>query len=145
VSDYRPVQVSSEKIKKTSDSLLLALSRTPDILATVAAGHPRPYVVGFAAETQNVERNALAKLEGKRLDMIAANQVGDGLAFDCDDNALTLYWPGGKCELQRAGKARLAGQLIGVIAERFTSSGESAAPVSTTATASPKSGSAATG
>jgi phosphopantothenoylcysteine decarboxylase/phosphopantothenate--cysteine ligase len=119
VSDYRPVQVSSEKIKKTSDSLLLALSRTPDILATVAAGSPRPFVVGFAAETQNVERNALAKLEGKRLDMIAANQVGDGLAFDCDDNELTLYWRGERRELPRAGKAELAARLIGVIAERF--------------------------
>ncbi len=119
VSDYRPVQVSAEKIKKTSDSLLLALSRTPDILATVAAGSPRPFVVGFAAETQNVERNALAKLEGKRLDMIAANQVGDGLAFDCDDNALTVYWRGERRELPRAGKAELAARLIGVIAERF--------------------------
>jgi phosphopantothenoylcysteine decarboxylase / phosphopantothenate---cysteine ligase len=145
VSDYRPVQVSSEKIKKTSDSLLLALSRTPDILATVAAGHPRPFVVGFAAETQNVERNALAKLEGKRLDMIAANQVGDGLAFDCDDNALTLYWPGGKRELGRAGKDRLAGQLIGVIAERFASNGERTEPTSVSAAASPKSGNAAAG
>jgi phosphopantothenoylcysteine decarboxylase/phosphopantothenate--cysteine ligase len=76
-------------------------------------------VVGFAAETQNVERNALAKLEGKRLDMIAANQVGDGLAFDCDDNALTVYWPDGKRELPKAGKAQLAAQLVGVIAERF--------------------------
>jgi phosphopantothenoylcysteine decarboxylase/phosphopantothenate--cysteine ligase len=119
VSDYRPVQVSAEKIKKTSDSLLLALSRTPDILATVAAGSPRPFVVGFAAETQNVERNALAKLEGKGLDMIAANQVGDGLAFDCDDNALTVYWRGERRELPRAGKAELAARLVGVIAERF--------------------------
>ena len=121
VSDYRPLQVSAEKIKKTSDSLLLALSRAPDILATVAAGEPRPFVVGFAAETQNVERNALAKLEGKRLDMIAANQVGDGLAFDCDDNALTVYWPDGKIELPRAGKAELAARLIAVIAERHAS------------------------
>ena len=129
VSDYRPVQVSSEKIKKTSDSLLLALSRTPDILATVAAGSPRPFVVGFAAETQNVERNALAKLEGKRLDMIAANQVGDGLAFDCDDNALTVYWPDGKRELPKAGKAQLAAQLVGVIAERFASHGRGKAAV----------------
>ncbi|MCJ7452882.1 MAG: bifunctional phosphopantothenoylcysteine decarboxylase/phosphopantothenate--cysteine ligase CoaBC [Steroidobacteraceae bacterium] len=119
VSDYRPVQVSAEKIKKTSDSLLLAMSRTTDILATVAAGNPRPFVIGFAAETQNVERNALAKLEGKRLDMIAANQVGDGLAFDCDDNALTVYWPGGRRELPRAGKAELAARLVAVIAERF--------------------------
>jgi phosphopantothenoylcysteine decarboxylase/phosphopantothenate--cysteine ligase len=130
VSDYRPVQVSSEKIKKTSDSLLLALSRTPDILATVAAGAPRPMVVGFAAETQNVERNALAKLEGKRLDMIAANQVGDGLAFDRDDNALTVYWPGGRRDLPRAGKAQLAARLIAVVAERFEAGrgGAAAAP-----------------
>jgi phosphopantothenoylcysteine decarboxylase/phosphopantothenate--cysteine ligase len=119
VSDYRPVQAAAEKIKKTSDSLMLALSRTTDILATVAAGMPRPFVVGFAAETQNVERNALAKLEGKRLDMIAANQVGDNLAFDCDENALTVYWPGGKRELARAAKREVAAGLVQAIAERF--------------------------
>lgn len=118
VSDYRAAQVAPEKIKKTSDSMSLALTRTPDILATVAAGASRPFVVGFAAETQNVERNALAKLEGKKLDMIAANQVGEGLAFDCDDNALTVYWPGGRRELPRAPKARLAADLVAVIAER---------------------------
>jgi phosphopantothenoylcysteine decarboxylase/phosphopantothenate--cysteine ligase len=121
VSDYRPVQAAAEKIKKTSDSLMLALSRTTDILATVAAGTPRPFVIGFAAETQNVERNALAKLEGKRLDMIAANQVGDRLAFDCDDNALTVYWPGGKRELARASKREVAAGLVALIAERFAS------------------------
>jgi len=121
VSDYRPVQAAAEKIKKTSDSLMLALSRTTDILATVAAGTRRPFVVGFAAETQNVERNALAKLEGKRLDMIAANQVGDRLAFDCDDNALTVYWPGGRRELARASKRDVAAGLVNVIAERFAS------------------------
>jgi phosphopantothenoylcysteine decarboxylase/phosphopantothenate--cysteine ligase len=121
VSDYRPVQAAAEKIKKTSDSLMLALSRTTDILATVAAGTSRPFVIGFAAETQNVERNALAKLEGKRLDMIAANQVGDRLAFDCDDNALTVYWPGGKRELARASKREVAAGLVALIAERFAS------------------------
>jgi len=119
VSDYRMREIAAHKIKKTSDELSLQLSRTPDILATVAAGSPRPFVVGFAAETQNVERNALAKLEGKKLDMIAANQVGEGLAFDCDDNALTVYWAGGKRELERAPKCQLAGSLIDVIAERF--------------------------
>jgi phosphopantothenoylcysteine decarboxylase/phosphopantothenate--cysteine ligase len=119
VSDYRMREVAQHKIKKTSDELSLHLSRTPDILATVAAGSPRPFVVGFAAETQNVERNALGKLEGKKLDMIAANQVGEGLAFDCDDNALTLYWAGGKRELERAPKCRLAGELVEAIAERF--------------------------
>jgi phosphopantothenoylcysteine decarboxylase/phosphopantothenate--cysteine ligase len=127
VSDYRPVQAATEKIKTTSDSLMLALSRTTDILATVAAGSPRPFVVGFAAETQNVERNALAKLEGKRLDMIAANQVGDRLAFDCDDNALTVYWPGGKRELARASKREVAAGLVRLVAERFAA-GDSAPP-----------------
>jgi len=122
VSDYRMREIAAHKIKKTSDELTLQLSRTPDILATVAAGSPRPFVVGFAAETQNVERNALAKLEGKKLDMIAANQVGEGLAFDCDDNALTVYWAGGKRELERAPKCQLAGSLIDVIAERFAGS-----------------------
>jgi phosphopantothenoylcysteine decarboxylase/phosphopantothenate--cysteine ligase len=119
VSDYRPFQVAAEKIKKTSDSLVLPLSRTTDILATVAAGNPRPFVVGFAAETQNVERNALAKLEGKKLDLIAANQVGEGLAFDRDDNALTVYWKDGKRELSLCSKAQLAGQLVALIADRY--------------------------
>ena len=126
VSDYRAAQVAPEKIKKTSDSMVLALTRTPDILATVAAGSPRPFVVGFAAETQNVERNALAKLEGKKLDMIAANQVGEGLAFDCDDNALTVYWVDGKRELPRAPKCTLAADLVEVIAERFHARGHGA-------------------
>jgi len=122
VSDYRAREIAEHKIKKTSEELVLHLARTPDILATVAAGKPRPFVVGFAAETQNVEANALKKLAGKNLDMIAANQVGEGLAFDCDDNALTVYWPGGKHELERAPKCRLAGALIDVIAERFAGS-----------------------
>jgi len=122
VSDYRTREVAVHKIKKTSDELALQLARTPDILATVAADSPRPFVVGFAAETQNVERNALAKLEGKKLDMIAANQVGEGLAFDCNDNALTVYWNGGKRDLARAPKCELACSLIDVIAERFACS-----------------------
>jgi phosphopantothenoylcysteine decarboxylase/phosphopantothenate--cysteine ligase len=123
VSDYRPAQCAAEKIKKTSDSLVLALSRTSDILATVAAGRPRPFVVGFAAETQNVERNALVKLESKNLDMIAANQVGDRLAFDQDDNALTVYWKDGKRELEQGPKSKLAAELLAVIVERYAVAG----------------------
>jgi phosphopantothenoylcysteine decarboxylase/phosphopantothenate--cysteine ligase len=122
VSDYRAREVAEHKIKKTSAELVLQLARTPDILATVAAGRPRPFVVGFAAETQDVERNALAKLANKKLDMIAANRVGEGLAFDCDDNALTVYWDGGKRELARAPKCELAAELVAVIAERYAGS-----------------------
>ena len=129
VSDYCAAQVASEKIKKTNAAMTLALARTPDILATVSAGAQRPFLVGFAAETDNVERNALAKLEGKRLDMIAANKVGDGLAFDKDDNALTVYWPGGRRELCLCSKRDLAGQLVALIAERYRAASASVAAI----------------
>lgn len=119
VSDYCAAQVAAEKIKKNTAGLSLALARTPDILATVSAADAPPFLVGFAAETDNVERNALAKLVGKRLDMIAANKVGDGLAFDKDDNALTVYWNGGQRELCLCSKRDLATQLVQLIAERY--------------------------
>jgi phosphopantothenoylcysteine decarboxylase / phosphopantothenate---cysteine ligase len=119
VSDYRCCEVSREKIKKTSDTMSLSLSRAPDVLATVSRNESPPFLVGFAAETENVERNALAKLVGKNLDMIAANKVGEGLGFDKDDNALTVYWNGGQRELALTSKAALARQLIEVIAERY--------------------------
>jgi phosphopantothenoylcysteine decarboxylase / phosphopantothenate---cysteine ligase len=121
VSDYRCRDIAPEKIKKTSDTMTLALSKAPDVLATVSKGAQRPFLVGFAAETEHVERNALAKLTGKNLDMIAANKVGDGLAFDKDDNALTVYWQGGKRELSLSSKSALARQLIALIAERYRS------------------------
>jgi phosphopantothenoylcysteine decarboxylase/phosphopantothenate--cysteine ligase len=119
VSDYRCGQVSGEKIKKTSDTMTLALARAPDVLATVSRMSARPFLVGFAAETENVERNALAKLTGKNLDMIAANKVGDSIGFDKDDNALTVYWTDGKRELSLTSKAALARQLVALIAERY--------------------------
>ena len=135
VSDYRASTVACEKIKKTSDTMTLALARAPDVLATVARRESPPFLVGFAAETEHVERNALAKLTGKNLDMIAANKVGDGLAFDKDDNALTVYWQGGgKQELAFASKTALARQLIELIAQRFRIR-DKTRPQSTTITA----------
>jgi len=97
----------------------LELARTPDILGTLGNNQQRPFLVGFAAETENVERNALAKLQNKHLDMIAANKVGDGLAFDCDDNALTVYWQDGKQELCKCSKQDLAKQLVQLINDRY--------------------------
>jgi len=117
VADYRPAVPAAQKIKKCSDTMTLELIRAPDILASVAALERRPFVVGFAAETQDLEQNARAKLEGKRLDMIAANRVGDGVAFDRDDNALLLLWPGGREELPTCGKLELARQLVRRIAQ----------------------------
>ncbi len=119
VSDYRAATIAEEKIKKSNAAMTLELARTPDILATIGNSDKPPFLVGFAAETDNVERNALAKLEGKHLDMIAANKVGDGLGFDKDDNALTVYWNGGQRELCLCSKRNLAGQLVNLIAERY--------------------------
>jgi phosphopantothenoylcysteine decarboxylase/phosphopantothenate--cysteine ligase len=117
VGDFRPQSVLPQKFKKGGAALELALVENPDILAEVAALPQRPFVVGFAAETENVEAHARAKLERKRLDLIAANQVGAGLGFERDDNALLLLWPdGGREELARADKRSLARALVARIA-----------------------------
>lgn len=119
VADYRPTSAAEAKIKKTEAELALSLERTADILSEVAAQPESPFTVGFAAETHDLERYATAKLEGKKLDMIAANYVGEGLAFDRDDNALEVFWSGGRQSLGRRDKAALARELIGLIAERY--------------------------
>ncbi|HEX3848895.1 MAG TPA: bifunctional phosphopantothenoylcysteine decarboxylase/phosphopantothenate--cysteine ligase CoaBC, partial [Steroidobacteraceae bacterium] len=108
VADFQPVTVARQKIKKQGSSVTLELEPAPDIVKSVADMAKRPFVVGFAAETNDVEDNARIKLKRKRLDMIAANQVGEGLAFDCDDNALTVIWPGGKVEVPRGPKIEVA-------------------------------------
>ncbi len=119
VADYRPAQPAAQKIKKHSGELALELVRNPDILAEVAAGSPRPFVVGFAAETGNVETNARHKLESKSLDMIAANLVGVDCGFDRDDNALLVLWPGGREDLGCGSKSDLAERLVRLIVERM--------------------------
>ncbi len=119
VADYRPTQCADRKIKKTSDCLDITLTRAPDILSSVAALARRPFVVGFAAETNDVERNARDKLERKKLDMIAANDVSEGRAFDRDDNALIVLWADGRRQLSQQRKCELADELVAVIAERY--------------------------
>ena len=120
VADYRPAEPAPQKIKKGAAEMALRLVRNPDILAEVAAASPRPFVVGFAAETESVEANARAKLEGKRLDLIAANRVGADCGFDREDNALLVLWPGGgRQDLGSGSKAALADRLVGLIAERM--------------------------
>jgi len=119
VADFQPVSVAKHKIKKQGVPVKLELEPAPDIIKSVADMAKRPFVVGFAAETDNVEDNARSKLKRKKLDMIAANQVGDGIAFDCEDNALTVIWPGGKVEVARGPKIDVARQLIALIASRL--------------------------
>ncbi|MDP8984066.1 MAG: bifunctional phosphopantothenoylcysteine decarboxylase/phosphopantothenate--cysteine ligase CoaBC [Pseudomonadota bacterium] len=119
VADFQPVTVAKHKIKKRGVAVKLDLEPAPDIVKSVADMAKRPFVVGFAAETDDVEENARGKLKRKKLDMIAANQVGDGIAFDCDDNALTVIWPGGKLDVARGPKLEVARALIALIAERL--------------------------
>lgn len=120
VADYRPATQAAHKIKKDRSEANLALERTPDILASVAALPDAPYTVGFAAETENLETHARAKLVAKRLDMVAANWVGrPDTGFESDENALLLVWESGGMELPRAPKNRLARELMAVIAERY--------------------------
>jgi len=121
VADYRPACAVDCKIKKTQESLDLKMERTVDILATVAArsGAARPFVVGFAAETDSVEQYARQKLLKKNLDMIAANEVGHDKVFEKDDNALLVLWRDGRRELPHAPKVTLARDLVALIAERF--------------------------
>ena len=119
VADYRPVRAAQHKIKKSSDTLEVSMERTPDVLATVAALPKRPFVVGFAAETEAVEQNARTKLMKKNLDMIAANEVGDDKAFDSEENQLLVLARGARYELGRAGKLALARGLVALIAREL--------------------------
>jgi phosphopantothenoylcysteine decarboxylase / phosphopantothenate---cysteine ligase len=119
VADYRPARPADQKIKKTTDTLDLCMERTSDVLATVAARPDRPFVVGFAAETESVEQNARLKLLKKNLDLIAANEVGHDKAFDCEDNQLIVLWRNGRQDLGNAPKLTLARKLVALIAESF--------------------------
>lgn len=113
VADYRPVQVVSEKIKKQNAELTLTLVRNPDIVATVAQCRPKPFTVGFAAETQNVREYARDKLERKNLDLIVANNVAEpGIGFNSDNNAVTVLWRSGELEIGERSKTLLARELI---------------------------------
>lgn len=119
VADYTTA-AAAQKIKKGGAHLTLELSRTDDIVAAVAAASPRPYTVAFAAETDDLLARARQKLVAKRLDLVAANWVGQaGTGFDSDDNALTLVWADGSVEWPLASKADLARRLISFIAERY--------------------------
>lgn len=119
VADYRAAEVAAQKVKKSADTLSLALIRNPDILATLRAGRPDLFMVGFAAETERLAEHARDKLVRKHLNLIAANQVGDGLAFDTDDNALQVFWSGGEQVIARGPKTEVARTLASLIAHHY--------------------------
>ncbi|ADC72749.1 phosphopantothenoylcysteine decarboxylase/phosphopantothenate/cysteine ligase [Thioalkalivibrio sp. K90mix] len=123
VADYRPAEAQTQKIKKAAPVLNLTLERTEDILAE-AASHAatlprRPFLVGFAAETEQLREHAEAKRRTKAVDLIAANRVGEGLAFGTADNELLCIWEGGERTLPNQPKTQLARALIDLVIERL--------------------------
>jgi len=142
VSDYRVKNIAPHKIKKTEDTLTLQLTKNDDILSAVANHTSRPYIVGFAAETENITENAKDKLIRKNLDMIVANDVGTQISnpdqpdigFNSEYNALHVFWNQsdqtnngqtvssddlGEQQFEIARKTQLAKHLISLIAKRY--------------------------
>jgi phosphopantothenoylcysteine decarboxylase/phosphopantothenate--cysteine ligase len=122
VADYRPAAVAEQKIKKQGDELTITMVKNPDIIAEVAAlTNQRPYTVGFAAETQDVANYAKGKLKNKKLDMICANDVSrEGLGFNADNNALTLFWHNETLELPMSDKKELALTVLKTLATKLS-------------------------
>jgi phosphopantothenoylcysteine decarboxylase / phosphopantothenate---cysteine ligase len=120
VADYRPAISVDHKLKKDASELTLRLVRNPDIVARVSSLGERPFIVGFAAETERLEERARQKLRAKGLDMIAANLVaGETGGFEREENALTVLWPGGHQSFPLMPKTRLGDALVGLIVERY--------------------------
>jgi phosphopantothenoylcysteine decarboxylase/phosphopantothenate--cysteine ligase len=122
VADYRPEQVATQKIKKgTEDTLTLTLVKNPDIVASVAALEPKPYTVGFAAESENLLEYARAKLTRKNLDLVVANNISDSsIGFNSDDNAVTLVDKNSVTDISQRSKQQLARELIALFAHKIT-------------------------
>lgn len=117
VADYAPEKIFVNKIKKTNDSLTIKLTSNPDILAEVAALPNAPFTIGFAAETENLLENARAKLTNKKVDMILANEVGNGKGFGSDENKIWVLQRNKQLiELPTARKSVLARQIVEIVA-----------------------------
>ncbi|HYM60475.1 MAG TPA: bifunctional phosphopantothenoylcysteine decarboxylase/phosphopantothenate--cysteine ligase CoaBC [Thermoanaerobaculia bacterium] len=123
VADFAPAEVAPRKIKKHDgvDELNIVLQKTPDILAAVAGADKRPFVVAFAAETDQVEEHAREKLLRKKADLIVANDVTDpAVGFDSDDNeVLVIGRDGATTRLARAPKSVIAGRILDLVVARL--------------------------
>ncbi|MDX1454703.1 MAG: bifunctional phosphopantothenoylcysteine decarboxylase/phosphopantothenate--cysteine ligase CoaBC [Gammaproteobacteria bacterium] len=120
VADYSVDKPAVTKIKKESGSMELSLGRTRDILATVASSGRPIFTVGFAAETNDLEKHARAKLKNKQLDMVAANWVGEGKGFDAETNALQVFWQGGSTDIPADVKDVVGRKLVALIESRYS-------------------------
>lgn len=118
VADFRPKRIAPLKIKKHSAEMVLELEPTEDVLLALGSmKRPEQTLVGFAAETDSIEQNALDKMRRKNLDWIAANKVGvPGQGFESENNAVVLYSKNGdKHVLPLDSKSRIAEQILQII------------------------------
>jgi phosphopantothenoylcysteine decarboxylase/phosphopantothenate--cysteine ligase len=117
VADYTPAEVHAQKLKKSAQAMTVTLTPTTDILAAVAARPNPPFCVGFAAESQDVERLAEEKRKRKKVPLVIANRAQDALG--ADENEATLLYDGGRTPLPRMSKLALARAIVGEIAKRL--------------------------
>ncbi|WP_396588282.1 bifunctional phosphopantothenoylcysteine decarboxylase/phosphopantothenate--cysteine ligase CoaBC [Bermanella sp. R86510] len=123
VADYRPAQTAEHKIKKQNDQMNIELVRNPDIISSVAALNNKPFTVGFAAETQDLQGYAKGKLISKNLDLIIANDVSDRtIGFNSDENAIVIIDRESETAYSKANKTHLARMIIGHIANHLSAS-----------------------
>ena len=123
VADFKPAILAEQKIKKTmdDDTMTIEMIKNPDIVADIAATQPKPFVVGFAAETQNVITYARNKLARKNLDMIIANDVSqENIGFNSDNNAVVIVTTDAETVLPETSKKQLAYDIITAIASQYT-------------------------
>jgi phosphopantothenoylcysteine decarboxylase/phosphopantothenate--cysteine ligase len=119
VADYRPANVAAQKIKKQDDTLSLELVLNPDIISTIASLEQRPFTVGFAAETEDVDANGTGKLQRKKLDLLFANHATS--TFGSDAIAATAMWSDGRMGLGPGNKALVARQMLALIHAQYLS------------------------
>lgn len=119
VADYRSQTIAPVKLHKENEVMTLTLERNPDIVASVTQLDKKPFVVGFAAETDHVIEQARAKRQRKQMDMIIANQVGNGKGIGSDDNAVTVMTPRGEIAIETMPKPQLARALITIISTEY--------------------------
>jgi phosphopantothenoylcysteine decarboxylase/phosphopantothenate--cysteine ligase len=123
VADFRPIAIAEQKMKKTGqDTMTIEMVKNPDIVADVAQRVNKPFVVGFAAETNDVLNYARDKMQRKKLDMVIANDVSDStIGFNTDHNAVTIVTADQDTVLPEASKSQLASTIVQTIATRYNS------------------------
>lgn len=125
VADYRPAQSELQKIKKKEDSLTITLEKTPDILKEIGKRKTTQFIIGFAAETHELERFAMEKLHRKKCDLLVANDVSvQGSGFGSDNNEVNIYDTNGLVEnLPTQSKLKVAARILTITVERLSDGG----------------------